>query len=186
MPFSFERLTIPDVVLITPRVFGDVRGQFLETYKRSEFEAFGIQDVFVQGNHSTSEKGVLRGLHYQVSPKAQAKLVRTVRGDIFDVAVDIREDSATYGKWVAAHLSANNRSMLYIPAGFAHGFCVLSDVAEVLYMAGDEYSPAHERGILWNDPLVGIAWPTVNPILSAKDKAWPCLSDARFRTGGAA
>lgn len=179
MPFEFERLAIRDVVLVKPRVFRDERGKFLETYKKSEFEAFGIREVFVQGNHSISGQGVLRGLHYQAPPKAQAKLVRAVLGEIFDVAVDIRRDSPSYGQWVAANLSAANRAMLFIPAGFAHGFCVLSEVAEVLYVAGDEYSPSHERGIIWNDPSLGIDWPVEKPILSAKDGAWPRLSDNR-------
>ena len=178
MPFEFKRLAIHDVVLIKPRVFGDERGQFLETYKQSEFGRFGIRDPFAQGNHSISRRGILRGLHYQAEPKAQAKLVRVVVGEIFDVAVDIREDSPTYGQWVTANLSAVNRAMLYIPAGFAHGFCVLSKSAEVLYMASKEYSPSHEKGIIWNDPKLSIDWPIDAPILSAKDKAWPNLSEA--------
>ena len=178
MPFEFERLAIQDVVLIKPQVFADERGQFLETYRQSEFELFGLRDSFRQGNHSISERGVLRGLHYQVAPRAQAKLVRVVVGEVFDVAVDIREHSPTYGKWVGANLSAVNRSMLYIPDGFAHGFCVLSEPAEVLYMAGEEYSPSHERGIVWNDPKLAIDWPIDNPILSEKDKKWPTLSNA--------
>ena len=175
MPFEFERLGIHDVVLIKPRVFSDARGQFLETYKQSEFGRFGIRGPFTQGNHSISGRDVLRGLHYQADPKAQAKLVRVVVGEIFDVAVDIRENSPTYGQWVAATLSAVNRAMLYIPIGFAHGFCVLSKVAEVLYMASEEYSPSHERGIIWNDPKLSIDWPIDSPILSAKDAALPGL-----------
>lgn len=177
MPFEFERLGIHDVVLIKPRVFSDDRGQFLETYKQSEFGRFGIRGPFAQGNHSISGRSVLRGLHYQAEPKSQAKLVRVVVGEIFDVAVDIRQNSPTYGQWVAANLSAANRAMLYIPVGFAHGFCVLSKLAEVLYMASEEYSPSHERGIIWNDPELDIDWPIDAPILSAKDKAWPTLRE---------
>jgi dTDP-4-dehydrorhamnose 3,5-epimerase len=177
MPFNFSRLAIPDVILIKPRIFSDERGQFLETYKQSEFEGFGISGPFAQGNHSISGRGVLRGLHYQAKPKAQAKLVRVVVGEIFDVAVDIRKNSPTYGQWVAANLSAVNRAILYIPVGFAHGFCVLSESAEVLYMASEEYSPSHERGIIWNDPKLSIDWPIDAPILSAKDKAWPTLRE---------
>jgi len=184
MPFEFESLTIPDVILIKPRVYSDERGQFLETYKQSEFERFGIPGPFAQGNHSISGRGVLRGLHYQAKPKAQAKLVRVVVGEIFDVAVDIRENSPTYGQWVAATLSAVNRHMLYMPIGFAHGFCVLSKVAEVLYMASEEYSPSHERGIIWNDPKLSIDWPIDAPIVSAKDKVWPSLSEAGGKVGG--
>jgi dTDP-4-dehydrorhamnose 3,5-epimerase len=175
MPFRFERLAILDVVLVTPRVFSDERGQFLEAYKQSEFAQFGIPVSFAQANHSISKSGVLRGLHYQVAPKAQAKLVRVVAGEIFDVAVDIRENSPTYGQWVSVKLSAGNRAMLYVPAGFAHGFCVLSELAEVLYMASDEYSPNHERGIIWSDPTLSIDWPIDHPLLSEKDKSWPTL-----------
>lgn len=178
MPFEFKRLAIHDVVLIKPRVFNDERGQFLETYKQSEFGRFGIRGPFAQGNHSISSRGILRGLHYQAEPKAQTKLVRVVVGEIFDVAVDIRKDSPTYRQWVTANLSAVNRAMLYIPVGFAHGFCVLSESAEVLYMASEEYSPSHERGIIWNDPKLSIDWPIDTPILSAKDKAWLSLSEA--------
>ena len=175
MPFSFKRLAIPDVVLIEPRVFPDERGFFMETYKYSDFAAFGIKERFVQDNHSRSIKGVLRGLHYQKPPKAQGKLVRVVVGEIFDVAVDIRKGSPWYGKWVGASLSAENKLMLYIPPGFAHGFCVLSEVAEVVYKATEEYSPEHDAGILWNDPEIGIRWPIEQPILSDKDAKLPPL-----------
>ena len=183
MPFRFKRLAIPDVVLVTPRVFSDERGLFLETYKKSDFEAFGIRDLFVQGNHSISQRDVLRGLHYQTAPEAQARLIRVGVGEIFDVAIDIRKHSPTFGQWVAASLSADNRAMLYIPAGFAHGFCALSELAEVLYMAGKEYSPNHERGIVWNDSQLGIDWPVKKPILSAKDQAWPRLSEVQSEAG---
>ena len=178
MPFQFRRLEIPEVILIEPRVFQDERGFFKETYKYSEFAAFGITERFVQDNHSRSVKGVLRGLHYQNPPKAQGKLVRVIVGGIFDVAVDIRVGSPTYGKWVGVKLSAENKRMLYIPPGFAHGFCVLSDVAEVVYKVTEEYAPECEAGIIWNDPEIGIAWPIERPILSPKDAAWPPLREA--------
>ncbi|MBC7084651.1 MAG: dTDP-4-dehydrorhamnose 3,5-epimerase [Firmicutes bacterium] len=178
MPFSFKRLEIPDVVLIEPKVFRDDRGFFLESYKRSEFAEFGIDEIFVQDNHSRSRRGVLRGLHYQNPPRAQAKLVRVIDGEIFDVAVDIRRGSPTYGRWVRAYLSDENMRMLYIPAGFAHGFLALSDVAEVLYKTSDEYSPEHEAGIVWNDPEIGIEWPVKDPVLSPRDCRWPGLRDA--------
>ena len=156
MPFNFTRLAIPDVILIEPRTFPDERGFFMESYKYSEFSAFGIKERFVQDNHSRSVKGVLRGLHYQKHPKAQGKLVRVVVGEIFDVAVDIRHGSPTYGQWVGEKLSAENKRMLYIPPGFAHGFCVLSEGAEVLYKTTEEYSPEHDAGIIWNDPKLSI------------------------------
>ena len=178
MPFEFKRLEIPDVILIKPKVFEDERGFFMEVYKRSEFEAFGILESFVQDNHSRSVKGVLRGLHYQNPPKAQGKLVRVVVGEIFDVAVDIRKGSPYYGKWVGLILSSQNKKMLYIPPGFAHGFCVLSEVAEVIYKTTEEYSPDHEAGIIWNDPEINIDWPIKNPFLSEKDKKWPFLREA--------
>jgi len=177
MPFSFKRLAIPDVVLIEPRVFPDERGFFMETYKYSDFAAFGIKEQFVQDNHSRSKRGVLRGLHYQKPPKAQGKLVRVVVGEIFDVAVDIRKGSPWYGKWVGASLSAENKLMLYIPPGFAHGFCVLSEVAEVVYKATEEYSPEHDAGILWSDPEIGIQWPVKDPIVSLKDSRLPLLRE---------
>lgn len=178
MPFRFERLEIPEVVLIEPVVFRDERGFFVETYKYSEFAAFGIKERFVQDNHSRSTRGVIRGLHYQNPPKAQGKLVRVILGEIFDVAVDIRKGSPTYGKWVGVRLSAESRQMLYIPPGFAHGFCVLSDAAEVLYKATEEYAPECEAGILWNDPEIGVEWPVQDPIVSQKDTRWPTLSNA--------
>lgn len=178
MPFRFQRLEIPEVVLIEPRVFWDERGFFMETYKLSDFAAFGINEKFVQDNHSRSIRGVLRGLHYQNPPKAQGKLVRVLAGEIFDVAVDIRKGSPTYGKWVGIKLSAENKRMLYIPPGFAHGFCVLSDVAEVLYKTTAEYDPSCEAGIIWNDPDIGIDWPIKTPIISPKDASWPNLANA--------
>lgn len=181
MPFSFQRLEIPEVVLIEPKVFQDGRGFFMETYKFSDFAAFGIAERFVQDNHSRSKKSVIRGLHYQNPPKAQGKLVRAVVGEIFDVAVDIRRGSPTYGKWVGEKLSSENKRMLYIPPGFAHGFCVLSAEAEVVYKVTEEYAPEHEAGIIWNDPDIGISWPIANPIISEKDAALPCLKEAENR-----
>jgi len=195
MPFKFKRLAIPDVILIEPRILPDERGFFMESYKYSEFAAFGIKEHFVQDNHSRSGKGVLRGLHYQNPPKAQGKLVRVVIGEVFDVAVDIRsargikregnipraKGSPTYGKWVGVKLSAENKRMLYIPPGFAHGFCVLSEEAEVLYKVTEEYAPDHEVGIIWNDPELAIEWPIKDPILSVKDAALPTLNDAENR-----
>lgn len=178
MSFEFERLEIKDVILVKPRVFGDARGFFMETYKKSEFAANGIEVDFCQDNHSKSTRGVLRGLHYQAAPKAQAKLVRCGQGEIFDVAVDLRKESKTFGKWVGARLSAENKHMLFIPAGFAHGFVVLSEEAELIYKAGDEYSPEHDRGVIWNDPDIAIDWQIdFEPVLSEKDKKQPRLSD---------
>ncbi len=178
MPFEFERLSVNDIILVKPKVFGDNRGFFMETYKKSDFVKNGITVDFVQDNHSKSAKGVLRGLHYQASPKAQAKLVRCARGKIFDVGVDIRPNSATFGKWAGAILSEENKHMLFIPAGFAHGFAVLSDEAELIYKAGDEFSLEHDRGILWNDPDIGIDWGIdFEPILSEKDAKQPRLKD---------
>jgi dTDP-4-dehydrorhamnose 3,5-epimerase len=179
MPFkSFTRLHLPEVVLVEPRVFGDDRGFFLESYKASDFTAAGIPESFVQSNHSHSSRGVLRGLHYQKEPRAQGKLVMAVRGAIFDVAVDIRRGSPTYGQWVGEELSESNHRLLYIPPGFAHGFCVLSEYADVLYQVTAEYSAEHDRGIRWDDPALDIAWPIDSPRLSPKDAAQPLLAEA--------
>ena len=179
MPFNFKKLEIPQVILVEPQVFPDRRGFFMETYKRSDFEAGGIPDLFVQDNHSQSIKGTLRGLHYQKLPQAQGKLVMAIQGEIFDVAVDIRRGSNTYGHWVGEVLSAANHRMLWVPVGFAHGFCVLSDEANVVYkVAGGEYSPDLERGIIWNDPDIGIRWPSASPLLAEKDAHLPLLSEA--------
>jgi dTDP-4-dehydrorhamnose 3,5-epimerase len=175
MPFRFKRLEIPEVLLIEPRVFPDDRGFFMETYKYSDYAASGIRDLFVQENHSCSPRRILRGLHYQKSPKAQCKLVRIVAGEVFDVAVDIRKGSTTYGKWVGAVLSAEIKNMLYVPQGFAHGFCVLSAEAEMVYKVTEEYAPECEAGILWSDPDLAINWPISDPILSPRDRAWPTL-----------
>ena len=172
MPFEFKRLEIPDVILITPKVFIDERGFFMETYQKGEFAKARITGEFVQQNHSKSVKGVLRGLHYQKEPYAQAKLVRCIKGEIFDVAVDIRRESDTFGKYVSAMLSEENKSMLYIPRGFAHGFEVLSRKAEVVYNVDNIYSKNNESGIIWDDPHISIDWPIKNPILSNKDRDW--------------
>lgn len=164
-------LAIPDVVLIEPKVFGDDRGFFYESYNRQAFkEATGLDVDFVQDNHSRSVGSVLRGLHYQLPPKAQGKLVRAVAGEVFDVAVDIRKESPTFGKWVGEVLSAENKKQLWIPPGFAHGFLVLSEIAEFLYKTTDYYAPEYERCIRWNDPAIAIDWPlSGEPTLSGKD-----------------
>lgn len=162
-------LAIPDVLLIEPRLFGDDRGFFFESFNQAQFDAFvGREVVFVQDNHSRSVKNVLRGLHYQVK-HPQGKLVRVVQGEVFDVAVDIRKSSPTFGKWVGEVLSATNKRQLWIPEGFAHGFVVLSDAAEFLYKTTDYYAPQHERCIRWNDEDLKILWPDAVPVLSAKD-----------------
>lgn len=183
MPFSFRRTLIPEVILIEPRIFPDQRGFFTETYKRSEFAAQGITEIFVQCNMSRSSKGILRGLHYQKHPKCQSKLVWAVAGEIYDVVVDLRRSSPTFGKWIAQMLSAENRKILYVPVGFAHGFCVTSEVAEIVYMATEEYAPAFEAGVLWNDPTLQIDWPIPEPLLSDRDKSWPRLADADAHFG---
>ena len=178
MPFSFSKLEIPDVFLIEARSFPDERGFFKETYKESEFIKNGIPLKFVQDNFSHSTKGALRGLHYQKNPMAQAKLVTALTGEIFDVAVDLRQNSPTYGKWIGEILSSDNHKMLFVPEGFAHGFCVLSETADVLYKVNREYSPEHERGIIWNDPAVDIKWPISEPVMIEKDLTSPLLKDA--------
>ena len=177
MPFSFRPLNLPEVVLIEPKVFRDSRGLFLEIYKHSDFSGAGISAHFVQDNFSFSTAGVLRGLHYQKDPKAQGKLVRCLKGAILDAAVDIRQGSPTFGKWLLEELSAENNRMLYVPPGFAHGFLTLSDTAEVLYKCTEEYAPENDRGIIWNDPDIGISWPVREPLLSDKDAAHPALRD---------
>lgn len=179
MPFNFKKLEIPEVILIQPQAFIDQRGFFMETYKITDFTQFGIKEEFVQDNHSFSaSKGVLRGLHYQKEPKAQAKLVRVIVGSIFDVALDLRKNSPNYGKWVSAILSSKNKAMLYIPEGFAHGYCILEDDTEVLYKCSQVYSSLHERGIAWNDVDINIKWPIENPVLSSKDSNYPKLKEA--------
>ena len=169
---EFERLAIPEVILLKPKVFGDARGFFLESFNQHVFDAMvGHAVTFVQDNHSRSAQGVLRGLHYQLPPMEQGKLVRVTRGEVFDVAVDIRRASPTFGQWVGAHLSEQNHHQLWIPPGFAHGFLTLSETADFLYKATQFYAPALERGIAWNDPTLGVVWPAgVPPQLSAKDQ----------------
>ena len=180
MPFIFNQTKIADVVLIAPKVFGDDRGFFLESYKKSDFRQNGIDVEFVQDNHSKSSKGVLRGLHYQSHPKPQAKLVRCTHGKIFDVVVDIRKNSQTFGQWVGFELSADNKQMLYIPAGFAHGFVVLSDEVELIYKASHEFSLELDRGIRWDDPTINIDWGIdFTPLISDKDAKQPLLRDIR-------
>jgi len=176
---KITRLAIPDVVLIEPKVFGDARGFFFESFNQKAFnEATGTNHQFVQDNHSRSAKGVLRGLHYQIQ-QPQGKLVRVVQGEVFDVAVDLRKRSKTFGQWVGEILSAENKRQLWIPEGFAHGFVVLSDTAEFLYKTTDYYAPAHERCILWNDETLAIHWPAgIQPILSAKDAQGKAFVDA--------
>jgi len=171
---------IPDLLIVEPKVIGDERGFFYESFNRKTFcEAIGHQVEFVQDNHSKSAKNVLRGLHYQLPPKAQGKLVRVVQGEVFDVAVDIRKGSKTFGQWAGLILSAENKRQLWIPPGFAHGFLTLTDTAEFLYKTTDYYSPEYERCIVWNDPEIGIKWPsTAELVLSAKDqKGDPLTSD---------
>jgi dTDP-4-dehydrorhamnose 3,5-epimerase len=173
------RTAIPDVLVLEPKVFGDERGFFLEPYNKRAFrEATGLDVEFVQDNHSRSKRGVLRGLHYQVI-QPQGKLIRVVAGRIFDVAVDLRRSSATFGKWVGMELDAKSMRMMWIPAGFAHGFTVLSEMVDMLYKATDYYAPQHERTLRWDDPRLGIAWPlSGEPILSDKDRRGAALADA--------
>jgi dTDP-4-dehydrorhamnose 3,5-epimerase len=166
---------IPDVLVVEPRVFGDHRGFFYESWNRQALARAGVDAEFVQDNHSRSTRGVLRGLHYQID-HAQGKLVRVVVGEVFDVAVDLRRSSPTFGRHVALTLSEDNRRMLWVPPGFAHGFCVTSADAEVIYKTTEEYAPDHEFGIRWDDPALAIAWPVTNPTLSARDQQWPTLS----------
>jgi dTDP-4-dehydrorhamnose 3,5-epimerase len=173
MPFKFLETTLPEVILVEPVRFLDKRGFFLESYQRSVFHANGITDDFVQDNHSCSGKHVLRGLHFQQAPCAQAKLVRVVAGAVWDVAVDIRPGSATLGRWYGAELTAENGRMLYLPAGFAHGFLALADNTHFLYKCSCEYSGAHDAGIRWNDPDIGIKWPGADFLVSDKDAALP-------------
>ncbi|TXK76906.1 dTDP-4-dehydrorhamnose 3,5-epimerase [Paenibacillus sp. N3.4] len=167
--------------IVEPDVHGDNRGFFMESYSSAEFAELGIDHLFVQDNHSLSvETGVLRGLHYQLNPKAQTKLVRVASGAIYDVAVDIRKDSATFGQWVGVILSEANKRQLLVPQGFAHGFCTIVSHTQVLYKVDEYYSPEHDRGILWNDPALAIDWPTSKPILSDKDQKHPLLKDAEI------
>ncbi len=176
------RTAIPDVLIFEPKVFGDERGFFMESFSERTFrDATGRDERFVQDNHSRSARGVLRGLHYQLPPHAQGKLVRVVNGAVFDVAVDMRRSSATFGRWVGAELSETNRRQLWIPPGFAHGFLVLSDSADFLYKTTDYYAPETEAAVRWDDPALGIEWPDAGaaPQLSGKDSAAPSLAQAR-------
>ncbi|WFP50623.1 dTDP-4-dehydrorhamnose 3,5-epimerase [Methylomonas sp. EFPC3] len=177
-----SRLSIPDVVLFTPKVFGDERGFFFESFNEKLFrELTGVDVNFVQDNHSKSQKGVLRGLHYQMPPMAQGKLVRVVQGEVFDVAVDIRKSSPTFGQWVGEILSADNKRQMWIPEGFAHGFVTLSDTAEFLYKTTNYYAPHHERCIAWNDKSLQVNWPYAGePVLSGKDQAGVSLAEAEL------
>jgi len=186
MPFAFTPLALPEVVLVEPLVRGDERGYFLESYKHSEFAAAGIGEIFSQVNHSHSIRGVLRGLHYQKPPMAQAKLLMVTYGEIFDVAVDIRHGSPTFGRWVGERLSSENHRALYVPVGFAHGFCVLSEAVDLVYLVSAEFSAPSDRGIRWDDPDIGIPWPLEAPLLSPKDMRHPLLREAEpdFVFGG--
>ncbi|MDO9231790.1 MAG: dTDP-4-dehydrorhamnose 3,5-epimerase [bacterium] len=175
---EFIKTTLKDAYIIKPQVFGDNRGFFLESYSKKKFKKEGIGAEFVQDNHSKSEKkGTLRGLHFQIPPYTQAKLIRVVSGKILDVIVDLRRDSETFGKWEVFELSAENFQILFVPQGFAHGFMTLEDNTEVLYKADNFYEPSHEGGIAWNDPDLKINWPLENPILSERDTKWPNLKN---------
>jgi dTDP-4-dehydrorhamnose 3,5-epimerase len=176
-PLKITETNLPGVLLLEPKVFGDDRGFFMETYRADLFRDIGIDDVFVQDNHSRSARGVLRGLHYQ-EPNAQGKLVRCTRGAIFDVAVDIRRGSPSFGRWFGLELSDANKRMLWIPPGFAHGFCALEDGSDLVYKCTKLYDAASDNAVLWNDPAIGIEWPIAEPVLSAKDANAPRLGEA--------
>jgi len=169
--------TLPEIIIIEPELFQDDRGYFMEMYHRAKFENAGIRGNFVQDNRSRSRKGTIRGLHYQLG-KPQGKLIWTLSGKVFDVAVDIRRRSPTFGKWLGTILSSENKKGIYIPPDFAHGFCVLSEEAEILYKCTEFYSPEHERTIRWDDPELAIEWPIKNPVLSEKDATAPFFKDA--------
>lgn len=169
------------VFIIEPQVFGDHRGFFMESYNKEKFSEYGLNYDFVQDNHSLSQQaGTLRGLHYQLEPKAQAKLVRVTRGAIVDVVVDIRKNSPTFGQWISVILSESNKKQILVPKGFAHGFCTLVENTEVQYKVDEFYSPEHDRGIIWNDPDLNIQWPVSDPVLSEKDKKHPGLKEAEL------
>ena len=170
------RTPLSGLLIIEPKVFGDHRGFFLETYQKSRYEQNGLPEMFVQDNCSRSQAGVLRGLHFQIK-QPQGKLVYVTRGEVFDVAVDLRLNSPTRGRWFGTILSDQNHKQMYVPPGFAHGFCVISDRADFTYKCTDYYQPADEGGVLWNDPAIGIDWPVGHPILAEKDKAYPLLRD---------
>jgi dTDP-4-dehydrorhamnose 3,5-epimerase len=176
-------LAIPDVLLIEPTAHRDGRGYFLESYHEPRYRAAGIDVAFVQDNQSRSARGTLRGLHWQTAPHPQAKLVRVLSGEIFDVAVDVRPGSPTFGRWVGATLSGDNFLQMYVPVGFAHGFCVTSEAADVAYKCSDIYDPEAERGLAWNDPAVAIDWPIADPVLSRRDQGHPTLAELRRLLG---
>jgi len=180
MSLIFNKLEIPDVILITPHLFNDERGYFFENFNHSIFKQNQINLNFIQENFSKSKKNVIRGLHFQKNPKAQAKLVTAISGEIFDVAVDLRKNSSTFGKWVGEILSETNHKSLYVPEGFAHGFCVLSEYASMVYKINKEYSPEYEQGIIWNDPELDISWPISKPILSEKDQNLPLFKNQTY------
>lgn len=179
MPVRFEKTSLEGVLLCVPEVFLDARGFFLESYHAAKYMDGGVRSVFVQDNRSRSSRGVLRGLHYQLH-KPQSKLVSCIRGEIFDVAVDIRRGSPTFGQWTGAVLSEENNHQYFIPGGFAHGFCVLSETAEILYKCSEFYDPRDDRGVRWNDPDLKISWPAAEPVLSGKDAVQPFLKDAEL------
>jgi dTDP-4-dehydrorhamnose 3,5-epimerase len=176
MAFKISQTKIPEVLVVEPEIFGDSRGFFLETYHYKKYAENGIKKPFVQDNHSRSSRGILRGLHYQLNTP-QAKLVYAATGEILDVAVDIRKGSPTFGKWVGVILSEKNRFQLYVPEGFAHGFCVLSETADVIYKCSELYSPGDDRGVNWSDKSININWPAKDPLLSDKDKKLPMLRE---------
>ena len=176
MALKVEKSDLEGVLIIEPSVYTDSRGSFFESFQKERYKELGITEEFVQDNQSVSQKHTIRGLHYRVDP-GQSKLVRVIRGEVFDVVVDIRKNSTTFGQWRGYTLSASNYLQIYIPVGFAHGFCVLSESAEFLYKVSEYYSAEKEKGIMWNDPEIGIEWPTSSPVLSEKDKHNPALKD---------
>ncbi len=177
MPFTFTETELEGLLVITPRVFEDERGYFMETYKESDFQKAGIRERFVQDNHSRSSRGTLRGLHFQRAPHAQAKLVRVTRGSLWDVAVDLRPVSKTYGRWVGTEISETNRKMIFIPVGFAHGFVALEDGTELQYKCSAEYNAQADGGVRWDDPELAIEWPLRDVLVSVKDAALPPLKE---------
>jgi len=183
LAYEFEHLKLPGVVLFHTRRFGDDRGFFMERYRQSELEAAGIHERFVQSNMSRSGKDILRGIHYQAAPQGQGKLVQVPVGAVFDVAVDVDPASPNFGQWIGVELSAENGDLLYVPGQYGHAFCTLSDDAIVLYDVTNEYVQELERGVLWNDPTIGIDWPVKDPITSQKDTTWPTLESLRVAAG---
>jgi len=179
MPFEFSETKLQGLLIVQPRKFGDDRGFFMETYKKSDFVSAGIKEEFCQDNHSLSSKGVLRGLHFQSSPHAQGKLVRVIKGSVWDVAVDLRPGSETLGQWVGIELTEENGTMFYVPPGFAHGFLTLQDNTHFLYKCTAEYAPEADGGVLWNDPDIAVDWPLtrMTPLVSSKDEVLPYLKD---------